>query len=418
MAETMWGKPANDIITGISNNSAIPADRAIWELVQNARDVSKVGKKAIIRFIRKEKEFVFEHNGQPFDRKSILALILQTSSKVRHDIVKVGQYGTGFLTTHKFGLRFKLRGSLKVASDKEVFYNFGVNNDYIIDRSSRDKKTMSSAIQTQVETEQKWGSELQQLIYNPLEYTVFTYLHDYDIEKDNVKEAFRKSPKLAPYVLALNPLISQILFEDEVDQTSVKYSIINRERIWDNGHIEVEKIVIEQTDQLNYLYLYLLKSLTEINEQTNESKVTVILPWVSRIATGLTLDYYELSNDLPQLYLYLPLLGTENWGWNYIVHAPSFTCDKDTRDALLFVGNGQNNDDQAEQNRKLITLAGSLVREYLNSNLSQIDERKYLGRVNFLPAPQERLKAYYGELQKEWVGYFESLPLVKKMKAI
>ena len=35
-AETMWGKPANDIITGISNNSAIPADRAIWELVQNA----------------------------------------------------------------------------------------------------------------------------------------------------------------------------------------------------------------------------------------------------------------------------------------------------------------------------------------------------------------------------------------------
>ena len=414
LAETMWGKPANDIITGICNNSAIPADRAIWELVQNARDVSKVGKKAIIRFIRKEKEFVFEHNGQPFDRKSILALILQTSSKVRHDIVKVGQYGTGFLTTHKFGLRFKLRGSLKVASDKEVFYNFGVNNDYIIDRSSRDKKTMSSAIQTQVETEQKWGSELQQLSYNPLEYTVFTYLHDYDIEKDNVKEAFQKSPKLAPYVLALNPLISQILFEDEVDQTSVKCSIINRERIWDNGHIEVEKIVIEQTDQLNYLCLYLLKSLTEIDEQTNESKVTIILPWVSRIATGLTLDYYELSNDLPQLYLYLPLLGTENWGWNYIVHAPSFTCDKDTRDALLFVGNGQNNDDQAEQNRKLITLAGSLVREYLNSNLSQIDERKYLGRVNFLPAPQERLKAYYGELQKEWVGYFESMPLVKK----
>ena len=55
-AETMWGKPANDIITGISNNSSVPANRAIWELVQNARDVSKVDKKAIIRFIRKEKE--------------------------------------------------------------------------------------------------------------------------------------------------------------------------------------------------------------------------------------------------------------------------------------------------------------------------------------------------------------------------
>ena len=50
---------------------------------------------------------------------------------------------------------------------------------------------MSSAIETQVTTEQKWGSELQQLSSNPLEYTVFTYLHDYDIEKDNVKRLFR-----------------------------------------------------------------------------------------------------------------------------------------------------------------------------------------------------------------------------------
>ncbi|WP_299093724.1 hypothetical protein [uncultured Bacteroides sp.] len=414
LAETIWGKPANDIITGICNNSSIPANRAIWELVQNARDVSRVGKKAIIRFVRKENEFIFEHNGQPFDRKSILALILQTSSKVRHDIVKVGQYGTGFLTTHKFGLRFKLKGSLKVASDKEIFYNFGENTDYIIDRSSRDKKTMSAGIQTQVEAEQKWGSELQQLSFEPVEHTVFTYLHDYNIEKDNVKEAFEKSPKLAPYVLALNPLISQIIFEDEVDQTFVEYSIKNRESIWNNEHIEVERIAIKQTNLSEYLYLYLLKSLTEIDEQTNESKVTIILPWTSNSENPLTIDYQELDNDSPQLYLYLPLLGTEDWGWNYIVHAPSFTCDKDTRDSLLFVGNGQNNDDQAEQNRKLIDLAGSLVREYLNFNLSRIDERKYLGRVNFLPAPQERLKAYYEELQKEWVEYFESLPLVKK----
>ena len=46
LADTMWGKPANDIITGISNNSTVPANRSIWELVQNARDVSYEGRKA------------------------------------------------------------------------------------------------------------------------------------------------------------------------------------------------------------------------------------------------------------------------------------------------------------------------------------------------------------------------------------
>ena len=37
-----------------------------------------------------------------------------TSSKVRDDIIQVGQYGTGFLTTHKFGLKFELSGALYI----------------------------------------------------------------------------------------------------------------------------------------------------------------------------------------------------------------------------------------------------------------------------------------------------------------
>ena len=147
-----------------------------------------------------------------------------------------------------------------------------------------------------------------------------------------------------------------------------------------------------------------------IDDATKESKVTVIMPWFS--TSDNSIDYNQLTEDIPQLYLYLPLLGTENWGWNYIIHAPGFTCDKDTRDSLLFVGNGQNNDYQAEQNRNLIALAGRMIKEYFALCLSNIDDRKYLGRVHFMPAPQERLKNYYSLLQKEWVSFFEQQPLV------
>lgn len=233
LAETIWGKPANDIITGINNNSIVPANRSIWELVQNARDVSYEGCKAEIRFIRKDNEFVFEHNGQPFDRKSIQSLIIQTSSKVRNDIVKVGQYGTGFLTTHKFGLRFKLEGALKVVSNQNLYYNFGKDEEeYIIDRSFTDRGKLSSAIQKQVDIEQAWGKDLSKLSSTPAKKTVFTYIHDHEIEKQNVKDAFEKSPVLTPFVLALNQYVGSIVFEDEVDHTCMSYSIGERTTTW------------------------------------------------------------------------------------------------------------------------------------------------------------------------------------------
>lgn len=412
LAETMWGKPANDIITGIANNSSVPANRAIWELVQNARDVSKVEERAKVHFIRRSNEFVFKHNGQPFDRKSIQSLILQTSSKVRNDIVQVGQYGTGFLTTHKFGLQFQLQSSLDLKHGN-YFYNFGVEKDFLIDRSSKDKIVLSKAIKDAIDISQQWGADGNCWSSTPLDNTVFTYKHNHQIERDNVAEAFKKSVALVPSVLSLNPLVQSITFVDEVENIIDKYEHISTIQQADFGDTLMEQVTIrrncngtESTTQL-----LLLKSKSQLSENTRESKVTVILPCVSIDGTE---NVIPLSEDKPQLYLYLPLLGTENWGWNFIVHAPSFTSDKDTRDSLLLVGNGQNNDEQAENNKQLIQLAGGLIKEFISRQLTNYIDRKHFGRVNFLADGSEKLKAYYTQLQTEWVSYFESQPLVKK----
>ncbi len=58
--------------------------------------------------MRKQDCFVFQHNDQPFTRTMLQSLILQTSSKVHEDIIQVRQYETGVLTTHKFGIDFRL----------------------------------------------------------------------------------------------------------------------------------------------------------------------------------------------------------------------------------------------------------------------------------------------------------------------
>ena len=412
LVETIWGKPANDIITGIANNSSVPANRAIWELVQNARDVSKVEERAKVHFIRRPNEFVFKHNGQPFDRKSIQSLILQTSSKVRNDIVQVGQYGTGFLTTHKFGLQFHLQSSLDLKHGNN-FYNFGVEKDFLVDRSSTDKIVLSKAIRNAIDISQQWGVDRKYWSLTPLENTVFTYKHNHQIERDNVAEAFKKSVALVPYVLSLNPLVQSITFADEVENFTDIYEHISTIHQADFDETLLEQVTISRNCNgiESTIKLLLLKSKSQLTENTGESKVTVILPCVSIDDTE---NVIQLSEDKPQLYLYLPLLGTENWGWNFIVHAPSFTCDKDTRDSLLFVGNGQNNDDQAYNNKQLIQLAGDIIKDFIKHQLTNYTDRKHFGRVNFLAGGSEKLKAYYTELQTEWVSYFESQPLVKK----
>lgn len=151
--ETMWGKPARDIITGISNNSSVRPVRAIWELVQNARDVVKSGGRAKIKFTRTKEEFVFQHDGVPFTHKTIEALILQTSSKATENNVEVGQYGTGFLTTHKFGLKFRLEAPLRTSEQFERYIK--IPSNFEIDRHWTDKDEMRRPIEKQWNETQK-----------------------------------------------------------------------------------------------------------------------------------------------------------------------------------------------------------------------------------------------------------------------
>jgi hypothetical protein len=416
--ETLWGKPANDIITGISNDSN-PA-RAIWEMVQNARDVSQ-DNGTNISFIKRDGEFIFRHDGLPFDNYSIEALILQTSSKVRNDIVQIGQYGTGFLTTHKFGLKFYLSGSIKLHKEKELYYHF---NDFLIDRSTTDKRKMIEVLKEQQAETQRWTEDI--LSKNrkdfPSAHTDFRYIVENDIEHKNVHEAFCEAPELAPYVIALNDRIKSIEFVDETKTENyrcVRFSMlanyasdfISKCELFDSFLYEVKK---EETDNNGYkseriFSIYLLKS-KERDQVTKESKITIILP-LSKSSNGI--EVFQFSKFIPNLFLYLPLIGTENWGVNFIIHSPGFTCDKDSRDNLRFIGNGQNNDNQAEANQKLIDLANNIIWDFLKCNVPIFLNKKYFAKISFdITNLNPDLAKYYEKMQIKWAEIIERLPIV------
>jgi hypothetical protein len=94
--------------------------RWIWELLQNARDASSpIGVR--IWLTLKPDRVLFHHDGLPFNYKNIAHLIYHGTTKYEPSVSGVdpiGQYGTGFLTTHLISKTVWVRGQL---DDKKRF---------------------------------------------------------------------------------------------------------------------------------------------------------------------------------------------------------------------------------------------------------------------------------------------------------
>ncbi len=408
--DQLWGKPANDIITGIEGNDAIPPERAIWELVQNAHDVANESG-TDIEFCRSADSFSFIHNGVPFLIANLKALNIQTSSKVRNNTIQIGQYGTGFLTTHKFGLKFKLSSSLMYEVDEsdgkhQYYHNF---TNLLFDRSSSDKSAMIDCLQRQQDEIDNIHCRFEKST-EPCKLTIFDYLQEHEIERYNVKRAFYNAPFIAPYVIALNGVINSISFKDEVEGTSVKYvadsiSCVEKSENWTLLVSDIVCVTTNKSQARNKtLKVYKIVS-TQLNEN-KEPLVSVVLPLREDESKEVT--SFEFGDNIPKLFLKLPLIGSENWGVNFIFSSPDFTCENESRNSVRFVGNGQNNDAYAQRNREIVALAQSILFDFIDKTNLKIKDIRHFAHIDFdINSKSEPLAEYYKSLKKAWISFFQ-----------
>ena len=75
--------------------------RWVWELLQNARDAAVHGTEGnlVASIEQNHTELVFKHNGTDFTKDQIAHVIYHGSTKTE-STESIGQYGTGFLSTH------------------------------------------------------------------------------------------------------------------------------------------------------------------------------------------------------------------------------------------------------------------------------------------------------------------------------
>ena len=114
----------------------------------------------------------------------------------------------------------------------------------------------------------------------------------------------------------------------------------------------------------------------QTDSRINESVVTVILP-VEEVSEGKYRSFL-FSPSKTNLYLSLPLIGTENWGVNFLIHSPLFECDNDSRSSLRIVP--QDMGFAENENQRMLDIAFSMVKEWLSNTIDKIEERKFLGK--------------------------------------
>lgn len=374
---------ANKLIQGFEKLDESDAKRAIWELLQNAVDVSE-NCEIIISIT--DKSLIFQHNGKPFTTTTLNSLIKQVSSKTsQNNNDEVGQYGTGFITTHSFGKKILLSGSLEKEERYVYFDNFEIdrtakNSDELIDKLIKQQEKAFDLIDIN-DTKEK-----------PSKFTTFEYLVTTNLEKENIGKVINELNLALPYVISLNNKLIKVTIIDE----NKKETIFQKNKEYFENRIRITPILINSIERKIY-------SISD-----TENKITVILP-LENLNKAISFD-----SKLAKLFLYYPLIGTENFGLNFVVHSKQF-APTEPRDGIHLKSNNDQTQEKEKSNRELLEVAFTLISNFIKENANIIDNIHLLSKISFnTNIPNNSiLSVYFKELKEKWANNFKSYPIVE-----
>ena len=378
---------ADKIIQFIEKIDQNSTKRAIWELFQNAVDLSE---NCEIVIEQKPDKFIFKHNGAPFTKYTLDCLIVQVSSKVEHNKDDIGQYGTGFLTTHSFSKIVYVSGSIDLENGEE-YVDF---EDFLIDRTFDDSD--SKILMNKLKSQRNKAKILENIKKSkePKNSTIFTYLTNLEIEKENVNKAMDSLSSLLPYVMAINEKIKKVSVTNIKGNTTVYKKDICENK----NEIKISPIIISINDMnVKFINIYSL----------NTNNTIIILP------ISDDNNVIKLKENIPRIFVSFPLIGTENFGFNYIVHSKKFYTNE-TRDNILLKSSNPDTEYKEDNNRKLLQEVYENILHYLNKINKNLNNKQYLAIINFKSQIPENilLTEYFNSIKKSWVNSFKNIPLV------
>jgi len=328
---------ANTIFTGIREiNPDYAEKRAIWELFQNALDT--IQKNGEIEIAKTDKGMLFKHNGRPFTDSEFGGLIKQFSvGKTYGDNSKeVGQYGTGFISTHVYGKKIIVNGSILTDDG-----SYRILEDFELNRDFSDTEVLTDQLLVQDGIIEALCDDLSLSVATPLSYTSF----EYEARPGNRQHI----DNMLNYVKIILPFIFS--FNDELDEV----------RIIADEAVDVFKRIGGDVSLIKLI--------------KNDAPVTIPILHNAAGSVRVILGSGQLNLEgIPKEFLFYPLMDTAYIGINFIIHADDFKPNKE-RDHLH---QSYDNEDLAKDvklNETLLQTAFDLVSDKVgqDSSLSMMD---------------------------------------------
>ena len=309
----------------LMSNRASRLTRWIWELLQNARDAS-LGKDSLIATVQcLPNELTFWHNGKGFTDREIAHLIFHGSTKVEEERT-IGQYGTGFLTTHLLSPTIDVSGQRG-----DSWFNFCLERKPDSVEALRESMDLAWENFTPIPSLQ---------VPIPDRFTTrFVYPLE-DDARDAVEEGITTLKQCAPFVVVFNQEFSRIDIENRGE--TMCFEVVERPPLNSDGIQQIT--VAERTNEGCTERKYLLA-------QRDETSVAVPLESSSDGSGCLPIG------NTPRLFLGFPLVGTEDFSFPAVINSFKFT-PTEARDGV-YLGKGHN--DENVKNQEAIEEACELL---------------------------------------------------------
>ncbi len=356
---------ANKIFTGIREIKPEYAEkRAIWELFQNALDT--VEEKGIIEISKTEKGLLFKHNGRPFKDDEFGGLIKQFSvgKSYGNNKDKLGQYGTGFISTHVYGKVIEINGSIKLDDG-----TFRVLDNFKLNRVSVSIDDLTDKLLKQDELIEELCDNTEATEMLPLPFTSFEY-HANSSEKVHITRMLDYIESIIPYIFCFNNKLSEVR-------------------------------IIKENFENKYLRVGESKGMVTITKNNVPIEIPILenKEYNVKVIVG---DSNNLLHDIPKQFLFYPLIETVDAGYNFIIHANNFKPNKE-RDYLHQDKSNEELKIDVDNNEKLLALGFDLVLEKIkkDTNISFLD----LVKIEFKEDDSE----FYIKLKSNYIDEIRNL---------
>ncbi len=300
--------------------------RWIWELLQNARDVSTDFDKQLIASVSyKDEKLVFLHNGSVFAADEIMHLIFHGSTKVE-DENTIGKYGSGFLTTHLLSWEIEVSGKL---SETDQWFDFHL---------VREPESVDALQKSMREAWKNFQDSFSHTVSITEGYTTrFTYPINRESAKKAVEAGIKTLKQYSPFVVISNPQFASVNIKNQDEELCFK--AVKTQSNEEFG-VHYFNVTDGKSEKRNYL-------LVEDDNPSHREKTSIIVP-LNLNENSAECLYLE---EIPRLFLGFPLVGTENFSFPAVINCLAFRTTEARDGVLLKLAN----------NQKIIEIAYSLL---------------------------------------------------------